>query len=321
MTPADAFDDLPPSLKVAIPPANSVVGPGTPIILLIDDHVDAASVTTETFGVALYDDVSETYTVLEGSIVAQATATGQTLLIFFPLNMTQSGTYFVGMEGVTDTNGNPISPFTYSFIMLVNAEMPVSGFGDNLSFEEGPTGCITLGDAHALEGSGDMQPTDGFWQMVMSTGQATEWSLYPETSALGEQSSLVICGPVPIPAGATQVQFDANFGSTEYDEFLGQAFDDLVIAAVVGPNGGAGGVLTSVNSAAPIAIKGSAYGLPNAVDSDGVFRHTGTNTVTIGGIGAVGEWMTLVFVVTDVADTSYPSILTIDNIRFGFAEF
>lgn len=319
VTPSDAFDDLPASLKVAIPPANSMVGPGTPIILLIDDHVDAASVTTETFGVALYDEVSQTYTVMEGSIVAQATSTGQTLLIFFPVNMTQSGVYVVGMEGVTDTNGNLVTPFSYTFAM--DAELAASGFGDNLSFEEGATGCITLGDAHALEGSGDMQPSDGFWQMVLSTGQPAEWSLSPETTALAEQSSLVICGPVPIPAGATQVQFDANFGSTEYDQFVGQSFDDLVIAAVAGPNGGAGGVLTSVNNAAEIAIKGSAYGLPNAGDSDAVFRHTGTNTVTIGGIGAVGEWMTLVFVVTDVADTAYPSILTIDNIRFGFAEF
>ena len=92
--------------------------------------------------------------------------------------------------------------------------------------------------------------------------------------------------------------------------------DAVVVAAVAGPNGGAGGILASVNNAAEVAKQTSAFGLPHAGDGDQIFRHTGVQTVEIGGITAVGGYVTLVFAITDVADASYPSLLTLDNIRF-----
>lgn len=312
VTATELGDTMPPSIVLSVPTAGTVVGPDTPIILLLDDYVDAASVTTETFAVINLTNES----VLDGSIVAQGTASGQTLLIFFPKGMAQSGEYAVGMQGVKDNSGNPMGLWQINFLVDGNLAEAGGAFVDNPGFELGSIGCALAGDVTVSASSGGMITSEGSQMLVLSTGQASEWSLAPGQSALEDRASLVRCGPFPVPENAAALRFDVDFGSAEYDQYVGQSFDDLVVAAVAGPNGGAGGVLVSVNAAAQGAQQTSAFGLPNTGDADQIFRHTGVQTVEIGGIAAVGSYITLVFAITDVADTSYPSVLTLDNVRF-----
>ncbi|TNF26744.1 MAG: hypothetical protein EP329_20730, partial [Deltaproteobacteria bacterium] len=304
--PADGADTVAPAVKVAIPPDGATVGPGVVFTFMLDDVVDPTSVTPTTLKVTPQgSDVA-----FGGSVVVQKSVTGNTLLMFFPLDLTYSGALTVSLAGVKDDGGQTLP--TWTGTVTLDGNVSANGFETNLGFENGAFGCILTGDAGVSAGSGDMNPSEGTGQLVLTTQNA---ATVGQAGALADFSSAAVCGPFPIPAGKTTLKFDYDFASSEFDSFVGQSFDDLAIVAVAGLHGGTGGIPISVNLAQG-AIQTTSYGLPEANDEDGLARRAGVATATFTGIDHLGAWATLTFIVTDVADSSYSSVFTVDNVRF-----
>lgn len=309
--PDTAIDTYPPQAAWVLPPWEATVAPGTPIAVLLDEPIDPATVTTETFSVHA-EGVS---TRVAGNVVVQALAQGHTLLMFFPATLNLSGKYLAEINGISDTHGNIMSEWQDQF--TIDGALGAYGFGNNLSFESGTSGCTVLGDGAALPGSGQMVPSHGNHQLVLSSGEPQTTTVSGDSGALGWITTIAICGPVPLASGATAISFDFDFGSSEFDTQLGKQWDDFAFVGIVGEYGGVGGLLTSVNLIGGEGLTTSAYGFPEVSDPDKVFRHAGTATRTIGNISDLGPWIKLVFVVTDVSDQSLNSVLTVDNVRWN----
>lgn len=302
---ADLGDSQAPSLKVVMPPAGAKVVAGTPIVLVIDDVIDPKSVTAQTFKLTPKGSAEQ----VTGSIVLQTTATKQTVLIFFPSNVSASGEFTLEVKGIQDKGGNALPAHAQG--LTLDGVGVTGDFANNLGFESGSAGCSLAGDASSVVASDNMAPVEGKRMLVLTThNKATVGT----SAALDGRASIAVCGPMLMPAGKSKLLFDYNFASAEFDESVGQAYDDLAIAAFSGPKGGVGGVFTSVNIVGKTGKETKAFGLPDTGDE--VAKMSGWQTANVTSPQALGGWVVLTFVVSDVADAAFTSLVTIDNVRF-----
>ncbi len=305
-TTPDAADKTAPILKVLIPPAGATIAPGMPIVAIIDDLLDPKTVTPSTFQV--HPAGSDKVTV-NGSIMAQVTTNKNTVLVFFPSNLNVGGNYKIKLNGIKDLGGNALTAVDSPFVLGAGG---TGSFGSAGSFEAGLSGCFIAGDGGVLGVTDNISPTDGKAMLGLTTRDA---AYLGSAGALSGQASVAFCGPIPVPAGSKELLFDYDFASSEFDEYVGDKYDDVAIAAVSSSKGGVGGVLTSVNligKAAGVLTK--AFGLPD--QGDAVAKKSGWKTGAVKGIAALGSSVFLTFVVSDVADTAFSSALAVDNVRF-----
>ncbi|MCB9740881.1 MAG: hypothetical protein H6747_16565 [Deltaproteobacteria bacterium] len=305
---ADPSDQTPPQLKVLIPPADGVIAPGMPIIAVVDDILDPATITPTTFRI---HPEANAQAVIGGTIVRQVTVTNSTVLVFFPNNLQTGGKYKIVIDGVKDKGGVPLDKVDSPFVLGSGASGSLNG---NTSFESNISGCFFAGDVAVNAGSENMTPSAGKMHLAMSSANGPMVS-DNQAGSLAGQASIVYCGPLDIPGGKTQIRFDYNFASAEFDEYVGDQFDDIAFAAVSNAKGGTGGVVTSVNIVGKTGTLTKAYGLPG--EGDDVAKMSGWKKATVSGIDAFGKDLFLTFAVADVADTAFTSILTIDNIEFA----
>lgn len=303
--PANPTDTTPPSILVSVPPAGAVISPGAPLMLVIADVIDGKTVTPTTLKLVPKGAPSAS---ISGVVRLQATASGQSVLMFFPTGILASGSYELVTDGLKDTGGNALP----KHVLEVKFDGAVAGkyFGDNLGFDKAQQGCYFAGDAGSgIAASDNVGPSDGSGLLGLSTGSGKFGG-----SALNGFGSVAVCGPVLIPAGKTKLTFDYRFASEEFDDYVGQGFDDFAVVALSGFAGGSGGVLTSVNAVGPGQTQTKAYGTGSEGDSQ--CKVTAWKSATVSNIGALGGYAILTFAVTDVADDQMSSLFMLDNLRF-----
>lgn len=189
---------------------------------------------------------------------------------------------------------------TYSFSFETTSELTSPS---DYSFESDFTGWAIAGDGDIRSTTGDVEPTHGSRMVGISTGSA-----FGGVSQ-GAATSSLTSGPISVHSPVSYLIFDYDFVSQEFDYYVGTVYDDSFTLTVSGPTGSYSSVVDSVN------IIGTAASLSLSLPILSYVEHTGWKEKRID-IHSLGSPITLTFTISDVGDTSYESILFIDDIRF-----
>ena len=297
------------SLRVAqaVPSVQNATYPKSiPIMLFFDDKLNINTIRSNF-------KVTENGEDIGGIITINEAANGYAILTFIPNNgfSPNSSIELTLRNGFNDDGGNSFdSGLDYILTFLTDSE-PVGSFDNNGSFENGTDGVVFLGDGNILQGAnGCVSPTDGNSFAAITSGS----QLVSSGTAIGDASSMMLLGP--ISDGISSVNFDYNFLSSEFQEFVDSIFDDSAVITVVGDSGAYSEFLTSVNT---VGTPGNTQcdgfaGMPD--DGDEYSGETGWMNKTLN-FSNVGGSAFIIITVTDVSDQIYSSAITIDNVSFN----
>lgn len=273
-----------------------------PIILFFDDKIYLNSLENGF-------EVKQNGEKMGGTVSINEGANGYAILTFSPEETFTSGSNIeMILDGVQDDGGNEIEDGIYTLSYETNNQNngTFDGNGDFTTSD----GVVFLGDGNIMNGSqGCVSPVSGSNFAAITSGDM----LISNGSAIGGASSMMILGT--IDDNISSLSFSYNFLSTEFNEYVDSQFDDSVIVTVVGPNGAHSEFLTSVNT---VGTSGNTQcvGFPGIPDTgDSYAGATGWINTTIN-TGNVGSPAYAIFLVTDVADTIYSSVLAIDNVSY-----
>ncbi|MFC0605292.1 Ig-like domain-containing protein [Winogradskyella pulchriflava] len=290
----------------AVPAVQNEIYPKSlPILLFLNDKVYFDSLKGN-FEVTQNDEL------IGGTIYINEAANGYAILTFVPKNTFSSNSTIVLTlkNGIQDASGNHLNlDMDYTLSFQTNSQ-DGGNFDDNLSFENGDDGVLFLGDGNILSGTqGCVSPTDGNSFAAITSGN----SLVSSQSSIGQASSMMILGT--ISNGFSSINFDYNFLSSEFQEYVDSEFDDSVMITIVGTDNVYSEFLTSVNTVGTNNTQCSDFaGMPD--DGDNYSGETGWMTKTIN-FGNVGNDALVIFTITDVSDTIYSSAFTLDNVSFN----
>ena len=294
------------SIAQAIPGVSGETYPANmPILFFFDDKILISSITTDSFI------VTEDGEKVGGTISINEASNGFAIVCFIPKNQFKANAAIqitlttelqddAGLGNATDKvidfNTSPASP---------------SSFDTNGDFENGTDGVSFVGDGNILTGAqGCVSPFGGSNFGGITTGA----QLISGGSAVGGASSIMILGP--ISTNVSTVSFNYNFGSTEFQEFVGSVFDDSFVAMVVGDDGAYTEFITSVNTVG-LAGNTACTGFTGFPDTgDDYFGATGWTSRTLN-FDDVGGTAYIMFISTDVADQIYSTFVGIDNVTFN----
>ncbi len=233
----DANDDFPPSIAQAVPAVQGETFSNTlPILLFFDDKLLLPSLENNL-------EVTQDGEVIGGTITINEGANGYAILTFSPSQVFDiNKTILFTLSGdVQDDGGNS---FGEDYTLTFNTKAGSTGsFDNNTGFENGTQGVEFIGDGNIMDGNqGCVDPVSGNSFAAITSGD----QLISGGSAIAGASSLMILGP--INDSFTSFNFNYNFMSAEFQEFVDSEFDDSVIVTVVGPDGAHSEFLTSVNT-------------------------------------------------------------------------
>ena len=166
----------------------------------------------------------------------------------------------------------------------------------------GGTGC---GDDPDLIGSGDC--SNSIEKFFMTTSTASD---YIEMRMEGDA-----------PANVSSLHFDFAFFSTEYPQYLGQSYADMLLVWLESESWTGNVVFDSAGN--PMTINSE---LLDFKDEDGTLaeldgtcmrQHSGTNWHSTKAPVTAGGSFTLVFSIFDIADAIIDSYVFIDDVRWG----
>ncbi|PHS64896.1 MAG: hypothetical protein COB12_07415 [Flavobacterium sp.] len=299
----DTGDTEPLLIVQAVPSTSSDYPAKMPIILFFNDKVFIDSIE-DNFKIT--EDGEE----IGGTISINEGANGFAIFTFSPKNPFQINAEIV-LEitgNLQDDGGNFLSSdfnLIYTTVTANNGD-----FNSNGGFENGNEGVLFIGDGAILSGNqGCVDPYVGSSFAAITSGT----QLVSNGSAIGGASSNMLLGP--INSDISSITFHYDFLSAEFQEFVDSEFDDSVIVTLVGSNGSHSEFLTSVNT---IGIDGNTQcnGFPNMPDDgDSYVGTTGWIEKTMN-FSSLEEPVFIIFTITDVADTAYSSIVTIDHLLF-----
>lgn len=302
-------DTAPVAVVQTTPVINSTVpvSVNTPITLFFDDKLFFESLLGNVLVLENNQKINGTFTISES-------ANGFAIISFSPLQPYQDGATislrFTGGEaGVLDDSGNRlVGNVGDDFeISITTIDQNAGSFDNNLSFENFNDGVVFAGDGAVLTGNlGCLGANAGSNFAAISTGGF----IVSNGSALQDTTSNIQIGPISLENGATTIAFDYNFVTDEYPNFLGSIFDDSSVLSISGPNGTFTDVLTTVNSIGEEGFS-PCVGVTGIADTAG---QTGWRSQSIN-FGNIGSPIFITFTVTDVEDSSFSSILAIDNFR------
>ncbi|MBI1945267.1 MAG: Ig-like domain-containing protein [Deltaproteobacteria bacterium] len=270
----------------------------TTVSIFFDDEVDPASITD--MAITLRD---STGAPVFGQYSGVLTTSERTILAFQPFELLQEEhVYSVAIApetGLLDDGGN-------GFASMYSFGFTTGGAGSDpppdLGFEAGLAGWWTSGDAAVLTGAqGALAPTEGAQMLAISTE-----SVFGGTAA-SLLYSVATSGPIAV-TGASLV-FDYDFLSREFDQYVGEDYDDTFSLDVMGPNGSMSGVVTSVNLVGANASVASDFPLLAGVE------HTDWTSESVN-VSELGSPIIVTFRVTDIADHYVDSVVLVDNLRF-----
>lgn len=191
-----------------------------------------------------------------------------------------------------------------------NLIMPFSM--NNGTFEDKLNGWSYVGDCRALTKLGNIEPTEGNYMASISTGVG-----YNMVGGAIWQECY-------IPDEATKLNVDWNFLSAEFLEYIGSRYDDPFTISVSVLEEGQENVIGkySVNSLAEeYAADRTSAGKLICVSPEITLNDysdiwmTGWISTEFDISAYAGKYVTLKFSVANAADTSYPTLVLIDNIN------
>lgn len=290
--PLSVIQTVPNDGDLAVPPANNIQ-------IFFDNAIDPS--TIDDFTTFVKDSAGNKHC---GTYSGELSEAGNTILFFAPFNsLPEEDTITVTLEqenGITDASGNTLSDiFSFSF---QTAAVPPSP--EDLSFEAGTIGWFFSGDGDIVSEFGDIQPA----HLSNMAGISTENQF--GGAANSSATSTLTSGPIDVPSSAVNLNFQYNFISEEFDEFVGTQFDDSFTVNIAGPDDSISVVVTSVN------IIGADNSFPIVVPGMTGADHTDWIVKSIN-IQDLGSPITVSFTVTDVGDEAFNSVVLIDNLNFN----
>lgn len=300
-TASDTGDDIPPVIAQAVPAVQGETFSNTlPILLFFNDKLLLPSLEDNL-------QVTQDGEVIGGIITINEGANGYAILTFSPSETFGiNKTILFTLSGDIQDDGGNLFGQDYSLSFKTKAGSTGS-FDNNTGFESGTQGVEFIGDGNIMNGNqGCVDPVAGNSFAAITSGD----QLISEGSAIAGASSLMILGP--IEESFSNFNFNYNFMSSEFQEFVDSEFDDSVIVTIVGPDGAYSEFLTSVNT---VGLEGNTQcegfpGLPDEGDEYGGSTGWISKSISNGNIGAPAY---IVFTITDVSDTIYSSILALDG--------
>ncbi len=295
----------------AIPSVSNVAYPANiPIVFFFNDKILLSSITEESFIVTENDvKVTGTISINEGS-------NGFAIFNFTPkVQFSANATIKIKLTGgLKDDAGIGLQSeqtYEYTTSAVANRTSSPSTFDGNYGFENGTAGVSFIGDGNILSGTvGCINPFGGSNFACLTSGD----SLVSTSNAIGDASSIMIVGPITGPADITSLSFNYNFLSAEFQEYVDSVYDDTFIAIVFGANGAHSEFITSVNTIGTAGNQqcGNFPGMPD--DGDEYAGSTGWINKVLN-FGNVGNEVYVAFIITDVSDGIYSSVLAVDDIN------
>ncbi len=278
---------------------DSVFPANTPIIFFFNDTINLQSVTNN---INITVDGKPVY----GNIIINGSAQGYAVISVIPFTpFTENHTIIITLSAALQAaDGDYMTEdLVLAFLTGAISDTP---FDNNLGFETNNTGTYFIGDGDILETTGDVSPQEGTKYAAITSGD----QLVSTSNAIGGASSVLIAGP--INKNANTISFDYDFMSTEFNEYVNSQFDDSFIVNIYGPKGSVSKIVTTVNTVGYNNTEVNFPGIPD--DGDEYAGHTGWVNTSIN-VSSVGSPMFIVFVVTDVSDLIYSSVVAIDNVK------
>ncbi|HYJ09738.1 MAG TPA: hypothetical protein VEX18_12035 [Polyangiaceae bacterium] len=303
----------PPQIVQAVPLADSAQIPSSsPIVLFADDSYANVSFTVQAYTPSGVEDITS-----QVSVVTLTSANGKDIYVLaanggLPLGASIVITLSGDIDGTLVFNvAHASPPFAEGELGFEGAANPeatcTEGPEGSAVASAMPLGWSAFGDVGVIPETGSVVPSEGTQLLAMSTGAVLCGS------ALGGTSSMAVSGPIRGLGSSPALSIDYNFQSSEFDDFCNSNYDDTLIAVLAGPNGAVASVVNSVNRVCEqnSHVDGTFPGLPDSGDE--VYKETSKLAFTLE--GDIGSPVVLSFVVTDVGDDAYSSLVGIDNIH------
>jgi hypothetical protein len=303
----------PPQIVQAVPLADSAQIPSSsPVVLFADASYANVTFTVQAYTASGVEDITS-----QVSVVTLTSANGKDIYVLaanggLPLGASIVITLSGDIEGTIVFNvAHASPPFAEGELGFEGAANPeatcTEGPEGSAVASAMPLGWSAFGDVGVIPETGSVVPSEGTQLLAMSTGAVLCGS------ALGDTSSMAVSGPIRGLGSSPSLSIDYNFQSSEFDDFCNSDYDDTLIAVLAGPEGAVATVINSVNRVCEQAghVVGTFPGLPDSGDE--VYKETGNLAFTLE--GDVGSPAVLSFVITDVGDNAYSSLVGIDNIH------
>jgi hypothetical protein len=303
----------PPQIVQAVPLADSAQIPSSsPVVLFADGSYANVTFTVQAYTASGVEDITS-----QVSVVTLTSANGKDIYVLaanggLPLGASIVITLSGDIEGTIVFNvAHASPPFAEGELGFEGAANPeatcTEGPEGSAVASAMPLGWSAFGDVGVIPETGSVVPSEGTQLLAMSTGAVLCGS------ALGDTSSMAVSGPIRGLGSSPSLSIDYNFQSSEFDDFCASDYDDTLIAVLAGPEGAVATVINSVNRVCEQGshVVGTFPGLPDSGDE--VYKETGNLAFTLE--GDVGSPAVLSFVVTDVGDNAYASLVGIDNIH------
>lgn len=294
------------SVAQAIPSVSNEAYPANmPILFFFDDKILLSSITEENF-IVTENDIK-----IKGTVSISEASNGYAILSYTPERQFAANAH-IKVVLTTDLQDDAGMGNTQDTVLeYTTTSSNNSSFTGNTGFENDSDGVNFVGDGNILTGAqGCVAPFGGSSFGAITTGL----QLISGDNAIGEASSIMILGP--INNNVSSISFNYNFLSAEFQEYVGSEYDDSFMAIVVGENGAHSEFVASVNT---IGVDGntSCSAFPGMPDNgDAYFGTTGWLNKQIS-FDSVGDSVYVIFVVTDVTDAIYSSIVCIDDVSFN----
>lgn len=300
---------LPEAIVQAVPTPDSAKIPASaPIVLFANNTYAGVMFKVEAFGVSGSVDITADF-----SVVTLVSASGKDVYVLaaksgLPLGQSVVVTLSGAIEGSVVFNVDHASPpYAEAALDFETAANPASSCVNDIDATALPIGWTGFGDVGAIPATGSLLPTSGSRMLAMSTGSVLCGK------ALEDTSSMVVSGPIRGLGETPELGFEYNLQSSEFDDYCNSDYDDTLIAVLSGPKGAVATVVDSVNlvCARNTHVVGTFPGMPD--NGDDVYKETGNSPFSIK--GDVGSPAVLAFVLTDVGDEAYSSLISLDNIH------
>ncbi len=296
----DKYDHVPPGIIQSVPGNGDPVGPRGPILLFFNDRIYVPSLQGNLVVTQNEEPVPGTVTVLPNS-------NGLAILCFVPKKEFggEQDVLVTVKEGIMDDGGNPMGD---EWSLRTATGLSTKGdFLKNTGFEKEQEGIAFQGDGAVIEPPEEVKAPEGKNVAALSTGM-----FFSDNRALMDTTSILTCGPVN--GRLKELTFKYNFASSEFNEYVGSLYDDSALLIVSGAEMGKVFMLESVNIAGyqtQMLSRDVFPGFPDGGPGNGI---VGWKEFTVKGLDIKGP-VTLTFVLSDVGDNIYSSLLFIDDIK------
>jgi hypothetical protein len=304
----DSSDSEDLMIAQAIPSVSNAAYPANiPIVFFFNDKILLSSITEESFIVTENDvKVTGTISINEGS-------NGFAIFNFTPkVQFSANATIKIKLtNGLKDDAGIGLEAeqiYEYTTTAVANRTSSPSTFDGNYGFENGFSGVNFIGDGNIIGTRGCISPFAGSKFACITSGE----SLVSTSNAIGDTSSIMIVGPITGPADITSLSFKYNFLSAEFQEFVDDVYDDTFIAIVFGANGAHSEFITSVNTIG--TANQQCFNFEDMPDQGDQYAGSTGWINKVLDFGNVGSEIYVAFIITDVADEIYSSVLAVDEI-------